>query len=259
MTAIRDAWKQAREAWPGVDVSFEDFDRWMTERAAGVDPAALDARDLYLACACHAGNAAALATFDTCFAATIDAALASVRMRDEHGDEIRQRLRAKLFVGERPRIASYAGRGVLGGWVRAATIREAIDLRRELRREVPTEDPLAALEAMPLEDPALEALKQQYREPMKAAFSAALAALSAEDRMLLRYKYVDGATLDDIAAIQRVHRATIARRFRELRETIASRTRDNLVAALGVGDSDAASIIRLVQSQIDASLSGLED
>ena len=257
MTAIREAWTQAREAWPGIEVSLDDFERWVTERAAG-DGAALDTRDLYLACACHAGNPAALAAFDTSFAATIDAALASVRMRDEHGDEIRQRLRAKLFVGERPRIASYTGRGALGGWVRAATIREAIDMRRQLRREVPTDDPLAALEAMPLEDPALEALKEKYRAPMKAAFAAALAGLSAEDRMLLRYKYVDGATLDDIAAIQRVHRATIARRFRDLRESVAASTRDHLVAALGVGDSDAASIIRLVQSQIDASLSGLD-
>jgi RNA polymerase sigma-70 factor (ECF subfamily) len=259
MTAIRDAWTQAREAWPGVDVSFDEFERWVTERAGGEDPAALDMHDLYLACACHRGDPAALAAFDSCFANTIDAALASVRMRDEHGDEIRQRLRSKLFVGERARIASYTGRGALGGWVRAAAIREAIDVRRQNRREVPADDPLAALEAMPLEDPALAALKQQYREPMKAAFSAALAGLSAEDRMLLRYKYVDGATLDDIAAIQRVHRATIARRFRDLREDVAARTRDHLVAALGVGVGDAASIIRLVQSQIDASLSGLAD
>ena len=259
MTAMRDAWTQAREAWPGVEVSLEDFERWVSERAHGEAPAALVTRDLYLACACHAGNPAALAAVDSCFTSTIEAALASVRMRDDHGDEIRQRLRAKLFVGERPRIALYTGRGALGGWVRAAAIREAIDLRRQLRREVPADDPLAALEAMPLEDPALEALKQQYREPMKAAVSAALASLPAEDRMLLRYKYVDGATLDDIAAIQRVHRATIARRFRDLRELVASRTRDHLVAALGVGEGDAASIIRLVQSQIDASLSGLAD
>ena len=89
--------------------------------------------------------------------------------------------------------------------------------------------------------------------------AGALADLAAEDRVLLRYKYVDGATLDEIAAIQRVHRATIARRFQELRERVAGGTRDRLVAALGVGRGEAASIIRMVQSQLDASLSGLED
>jgi RNA polymerase sigma-70 factor, ECF subfamily len=259
MTTIRDAWTRARESWPSVELAFEDFERWVVDRAGSDDPATLNTRDLYLACACSRGDPNALAAFEAHFAASIDAALASVRMRDDHGAELRQRLREKLFVGERARIGSYRGRGELGGWVRAAAIRDAIDFARQTRREVAHEDPLAAIDAIPLADPMLEALKQRYREPMKAAFAAALASLTAEERTLLRYKYVDGVSLDDIAAIQRVHRATIARRFRDLRDTVAARTRDQLVSALGVGRGDVDSIIRLVQSQIDASLSDLAD
>src|SRR5687767_7078772 len=132
--SIADAWTAARAAWPGVELDEADFACWVAERG-GYDEAtiaALNTRDLYLACACSRGDRVALAQFEVHFSSSIEAALASIRMRDDHGDELRQRLRAKLFVGERPRIASYRGRGELGGWIRAATIREAIDLQRKL-------------------------------------------------------------------------------------------------------------------------------
>src|SRR5262249_34127333 len=129
---MHEAWLAARAAWPGVEVDEDAFARWVNERG---DPAVLNTRDLYLACACHRGDAAALAAVDARFASTIDAALASIRLRDEAGDDIRQRLRTKLFVGERARIVAYSGRGELGGWVRAAAVREGIDLRREYHRE----------------------------------------------------------------------------------------------------------------------------
>jgi len=252
---IAHGWVAARTAWPGIDVNENDFAQWVRERGDNHDE--MNMRDLYLACACHRGDPAALAAFDRVFSASISAALASMRMRDEHGEEIRQRLRTKLFTGAK-RIASYRGRGELGGWVRAATIREALDLRRQHQREVIEEDPLARLTAAPLADPALAAMKEQYRDQMAAAFSAALASLAAEDRTLLRFKYIDNATLDEIAAIHRVHRATIARRFAQLRAELAVRTREQMQTALGVGRADAESIIRLVQSQVDASLPGLE-
>jgi len=259
MGALHDAWEAGRAAWPGVALSEDEFTRWVATRCA--DETAiekLNTRDLYLTCACFRGDRAALDVFDTRFASTIDAALASLRMRDEHGDEIRQRLRAKLFAGEQARIAAYRGVGELGGWLRVAVIREALDLRRASRREIPVEDPLVELEAVPLADPTLAALKAQYREPMRAAFKAAITALPATDRTLLRYKYVDGATLDEIAAIVGAHRATVARRLRDIRDELAESTRNKLMTAIGVGVTDADSIIRLVHSQLDVSLSGLK-
>jgi RNA polymerase sigma-70 factor (ECF subfamily) len=243
-----------------VEVAEADFARWVEERRSPeTDLDGVHTRDLYLACACSRGDATALGAFDTAYARTIDAALASLRMRDEHGDDVRQRLRTKLFVGAQPKIGGYRGGGELGAWVRAAAIREALDLRRSQRHDIPTEDPLAAIDAVPLADPALAALKQQYRVPMKAAFVAALAELPKADRALLRYKYSDGATLDELAQIQRVHRATIARKLRELRDQLAERTRAHLMAELRVDASDAESIIRLVQSQLAASLPGLDE
>src|SRR5262250_2343285 len=45
-------------------------------------------------------------------------------------DAVRQRVRMKLFVGAAPKIASYAGTGPLGAWLRVVTIRCARDLHR---------------------------------------------------------------------------------------------------------------------------------
>ena len=164
MGSLHEVWRAARIAWPGVDVSEPEFSRWVEERCENASElATVHTRDLYLACACGRGDAAALAAFDTAYAGTIDAALASVRMRDDHGDDIRQRLRAKLFVGAKPKIGSYRGGGELGAWVRAATIREALDVRRTLRRDVPTEDPLAELDEVPLAD--LDARRAQAAVP----------------------------------------------------------------------------------------------
>lgn len=257
-STIGEAWASARAAWPGIEVGEAEFAVWVEERRAGAELAQLNTRDLYLACACSRGDAAALQAFDAQFAPSIATALASMKMRDDHGDEIRQRLRTKLFVGERPRIASYSGRGELGGWVRASAVREAIDLQRGHRREVPMADPLPALDSVPLADPALAALKEQYKIPMKAAFAAALGALAAADRALLRYKYIDGASLDEIATIIGAHRATVARKLKAIRDELAAGTRERLIAALGLAPADAESIIRLVHSQVDASLSGLD-
>ena len=72
--------------------------------------------------------------------------------------------------------------------------------------------------------------------------------------MLLRYQLIDGLTIDEIGALSRVHRATAARWLATIRDGLVERTRELLGEALGVDSVEAASIVRMVQSQLDVSV-----
>src|SRR5262249_39658610 len=89
---------------------------------------------------------------------------------------------------------------------------------------------------------------------VKDAFKEAFAALSAAQRNLLRLYYLDGLTIDEIAAIKRIHRATVARRIAHCREQVATHTHQALVERLGISSSQVDSLMRLVRSHLDLSL-----
>src|SRR5262249_42757155 len=129
-------------------------------------------------------------------------------------DEVRQLLRARLFVGEgsRGKIADYSGRGPLDSWVRACALRIALDVRRrDVREERLPDDNSDHGLISPGSDPELDYIKARYREPFEAAFTEALGALDAQQRNVLRYYFVDGLTLEKIGALYSVNRSTILR------------------------------------------------
>jgi RNA polymerase sigma-70 factor (ECF subfamily) len=253
-----------RARWPGLDVAPARFVRFLSERVPlhvpfdqGLD--SLHAEDLYLTCACADGIAGAVDQFEAAHKATVDVALAGVDGGHRIGDEVRQRVRAKLFLredGAPPRIASFSGRGDLRGWVRATVIREAITLLRARGKEVLGHDAMIAALPATDDDPELQHLKQLYRAEFKTAFERAFGKLLAKDRLLLRYRYVDNANIDDIAAIYRVHRATAARWLADVRDRLFADTRALMVEALDVSASEVDSIVRMISSQLEASISG---
>jgi RNA polymerase sigma-70 factor, ECF subfamily len=253
---------QAR--WPGIDVAGPRFVGFLAERLpshlpCGEGLAGLHAEDLYLTCACTDGVAGAVEQFEAAHRTAIDVALAGIDGGHALGDEVRQRVRAKLFLregGAAPRIASYSGRGDLRSWVRATTIREAITILRAQGKEVLGHDEMIAAMPADADDPELAHLKQLYRAEFKAAFEHAFGALEAKDRLLLRYRFVDGANIDDIAAIYRVHRATAARWIADVRERLFTETRRRMTESLDVSPSEVDSIVRMIRSQLEASISG---
>jgi RNA polymerase sigma-70 factor (ECF subfamily) len=68
---------------------------------------------------------------------------------------------------------------------------------------------------------------------------------------------LDGASIDRIAAVHSVHRATAARWLERIRERLASGTRRLLQERLRVSRDELASLVRLIDSQLDLSLSTL--
>jgi RNA polymerase sigma-70 factor, ECF subfamily len=68
---------------------------------------------------------------------------------------------------------------------------------------------------------------------------------------------IDALTIDQIAAVQGVHRATAARWLERARETLSRATRKDFMARLGTDPFEADEILRWVQSRIELSLGGL--
>jgi len=255
---------EARAAYPEIELDEKAFVAQVTSRLpadAGPEQAsAICGRDLWLTTACAAGDPRALALFDAQFIAPLARVLRATGLEPDQIDEVHQELRRKLLVadGEAPRIADYSGRADLRTWIRTSAIRTSIDLIRR-RRDLPVEDEeLAVLTALS-DDPELAHMKDRYRDELKTAIAEAIAQLAPRDRLLLKYHYIDGFSIDRIGTLYAVHRATAARWLGTAREELSARAHKLLGAKLGVTASQLRSIARLVESQLDLSIRRLLD
>ena len=263
MDPVASAWTaalaMARTAWPQIVFDDTQLREFITERLSGEDVAAELAAapiaDLAIAGACFAQEPTAHAAFDTILG-EVDAAGASTRSPRDLVDEVKQILRVQLLVprdGKPPGIAGYRGKGPLRGWVRITATRELIRHKKKKDRETSVDRDLDdALGAGG--DPILDQLKAGYRAQFATALREAIAALSAEDRTLLRQQIVDQLSIDELGAAYGVHRATAARWVNRARAALVTATRDQLAARLKLPVDEVDSVIRLVQSRLDASV-----
>jgi RNA polymerase sigma-70 factor (ECF subfamily) len=260
---VATAWQAmidvARAAWPGVQIEPALVVDFIAQRLAGPELAAqlatAPAADLVLAAACAAQEPTAHAAFDAVLT-EVDAAGASTRSPQDLIDDVKQLLRVQLLVvkdGRPPGITGYRGKGPLRGWVRITATRELIRHQRKRAREAPTDRPLE--EALgDVSDPVLSQLKAEYRTEFAGALREAITELDAEDRTLLRQQIVDALSIDEIGAAFGVHRATAARWLQRARGALVTATRGRLAARLKLPVEEIDSVIRLVQSQLDASV-----
>ena len=241
----------ARAAWPGVEVAPAALEAYVAARDGG------ELADLYLACACIARDARALAYFEQELVACVARAVRKLGGDRATADELTQVLRERLLVGtaERPpRLVEYSGRGPLRGWLRVIASRALLDRRRHEKHEAPLgERTLDALPA-PEADPALAYLKASYRDAFRRAFRAAFAALEPLERDLLRHHHLDGESVDQLATRHGIHRATAARWVARAREHLLAGTRERLAADLGLPDPELDSILGLIASRLEVSL-----
>lgn len=210
------------------------------------------ANDLILAMACESGDASALAAFGERYEAEIDLALSRLGVDVGTMGDVKSTVLERLLVSSPSRLSRYSGRGSLAAWVKAVVAREVMSVRRTAARRRDLLD--AAGDALAPADPELVFLKQHYRGAFRQAFAAAVGALSDQERLLLRYRFVDELTLPQVAAACGVHRATAARRLAALRTELFEGTRDRLSGALNVAEDELASILRLIQSNFDVSM-----
>lgn len=253
----------ARTKWPTVTFDEEQLALFAGERLHGDDlPTALGtapAGDLALAAACAAQEATAHAAFDGILS-EVDAAGGSTGSPKDLVEEVKQLLRLQLLVpkdGKPPGIAGYRGKGPLRGWVRITATRELVRHKKKRQRETPvggsSDRTLEGILASGV-DPALVALKAEYRAEFAVALREAIEDLSVEDRTLLRQQIVDGMSIDAVGAAHGVHRATAARWLNRARASLVSSTHTRLAARLKLPVEQIESVIRLVSSQLDASV-----
>jgi RNA polymerase sigma-70 factor (ECF subfamily) len=268
--ALRAALDAARAAWPGVDLSAEAFVRFVAAKLPAGEPperslADLHASDLYLACACAEGAPWALAELDRVCLPLIGRASARLGASPEQVLDVRQRVRQRLLAprpdqGDGPtsaRIAGYSGRGPLRAWLRVVAVREAVIFLRQGRNEIAVENDALARELEPDAGPELVYFKRLYREEFKTAFAEAIAKLSDRERTLLRQHALDGLSIDRLAALYQVHRATAARWVEAARRAALEHTRLHFKQRLRLGPDELDSVMRLLQSQFDITLAPL--
>jgi RNA polymerase sigma-70 factor (ECF subfamily) len=255
--SLDDMLQAGRAAWPDVAVEPDAFERFVAAREPDADQrAALHAADLYLACACAAGDPAALFAFERAYLAHIDGFLRGVRPTPDLVDEVRQVLREKLFLGDRPRIADYSGRGTLASWLRVAAVRAASNLRRSEGARDRVEAKAPAPSPVPI-DPELALVRARHACEFERALRDAFAALDERERNLLRLHFLDGLGIDGLAPVFGVHRATVARWLAAARTRLHDGVIALLQARLDVDARELESLARVVRSELEISLKSL--
>jgi RNA polymerase sigma-70 factor, ECF subfamily len=237
----------ARARWPEATVDDRAFAaalgaRLATQREPASAITRLRVEDLLLAQWCATGDPRAITAFERVHRADLDGVLARFRRLGVTADELMQTLRIKLFVAsgtKPPRIADYSGFGFLQNWLRVTALRALVDVARseKARRleELLADDDLIGMPALGT-DLGSKVSRQEVSHAIKQAFARAVAGLAPRQRNFLRHAHVDQLTLDQIAALYGIHRATVARTLAQAR-------------------AELVTVVRAADSRIDLSLS----
>jgi RNA polymerase sigma-70 factor (ECF subfamily) len=241
----------ARRQWPKIVVEPNVFRAYVEERTpAAADRPSLRAAELYLACACAHGDERALAVLDERYLLPASSVLGEASHTQRFVDDVRQRLRERLFV--QGKIRQYSGRGALASWLRVVTLRVASNMRAPVGRHQEISDSLPGAAA----DPELALLQQRYGDAFRTALHDAIGALGSEERTILRLYYQEGLNIGAIARVLGVSRATIGRRMIAMREKLIADTYALLGARLNATAEELESLLRVVRSNLAVSVSG---
>jgi RNA polymerase sigma-70 factor (ECF subfamily) len=260
--ALAELCDRGRAAWPRLQLDDEALLQQIARTLPQPPPAAiadallrLHAADLWLACACACGDAAALVAFERAYGSHMreQAERASAAAAD--ADDAAQRVRIRLLTGASPRIGEYAGRAPLASWLAVAARRAALDdTRVHARRQARRED--AELEhAIASDDPELEQLRAEYRGPFERALAKALAELEPRERNLFRQTLLQRVRIVDLAGLHGVDRRTVARWLDRARERVLQSVCASMQAELGARSTELGSALRWVASRLELGLS----
>ncbi|HEY6881440.1 MAG TPA: sigma-70 family RNA polymerase sigma factor [Polyangiales bacterium] len=251
--ALRSYVDRARESWPELAISDQDLVCHLAAHSEQQLPPREHAGDLLLALACVRGLPEALAAFERTFSDVIGRVLAK-RRAEALGDDVAQTVRERLLFGHAgapPQIAGYRGPGPLRSWVAIATSTQLAMARRSVSRR--REEP-AGEEELVAQDPELRYLQQRYKSEVEQAIVHALRTLADRERVILRLQLGERLTLEQLAKMYAVDRATIARWLQKARQTLLSAIRSELRARTGAAEGTCEELLKLVHSQLDVSV-----
>lgn len=251
---------EAERGAPDAEVPRASFLAYVADRIpADDDPvttlAEMRAADLRVACACVAGDDTAMAIFVARLSEVVNISLRKLRLT-EMSDDIRQSLFDRLLLPREdrpPALALYSGRGPLQAYVRVAVTREAFRLTKKRKKERPDYEAIVE-RAVADGDPETAALNARYGPVVKAAFQAAIEELESRERRLLRYHYIEQLTTRQMGVLLGMHSSTVTRQLAQTRAHLLQRARAHMIQAMSATPEELASIVRMVESQLDLSL-----
>jgi RNA polymerase sigma-70 factor, ECF subfamily len=266
---LRRAWETGRRRWPELDLPADVFIHYLTERLpkAGAEIPLetaienLHLEDLYLACACVKGVPGAVEALEKHFLARLPALLAYLNPPPMTLDEVCQQVRVHLLVPTReaePTLAEYAGNGPLLSWVRVIATRM---LQKQFgpTRERSGENIVAAMEAerAPGQDPESQLFKHRFRHAFRKAMQEAFAALSSDERYLLKLHFIDRLPTTKLGPLFGKDQSTISRWITKAREKVYEETKRRLKERLHLSSKEFESHMEAIKSSFEMRLSQL--
>ncbi|MBL9016964.1 MAG: hypothetical protein JNL83_22435 [Myxococcales bacterium] len=247
-------WDRGRARWPGFSVERSVFEQAVDDAAEVDHP-----EDLYLALGCVARMPEAVRAFRDEHASALVGFARTVLREGGAADELGAQLLVDMLVGDEtgPRLANYSGRGPLRAWLRMSTVRRALNAKRNTTRRQELDGKLLAEAVDGATDPETALLKDQYGAVFEQSFREAVQELAAPLRTLLRLHYGEGLGLGALAAMNGWSKPTASRRVAEARAAVLARTVELMTERAGIGQSQLQSVLRLVQSGLDMSMTSL--
>ena len=218
----------------------------------------LELDDLYLASACALGDERAWGEFTrayTPFAREFARRFLAAAAADDLVDQ------TIAGLWERRKLASYDGRSTLKTWLGVVVAHAALNAVKLERRTVSLESRLGRRGRLepevlrPAEPAAPEREQDESARLLAALVARAVAALPAEDRLLLLLYYEEGLTLEEVERVLRLSKASLSRRLRRAREQVRKTLEAEARAATGSSADALRHRIDLGRLEFDLSAS----
>lgn len=230
---MSDPIADAAKTLPGLQADLAAF-RTFAAPHLGED---VNVPDLLLAWASLQGDRSAIAELDRRL--TRVAAGTLPRYGDASvAEELLQEVREKLLVGAKAKLRAYTGRGALVRYLRAVMTTTAIDRVRKTEPAETSDDDELALVASDERSAESGMFHARAKQAFATAFKAALGKLTAQERMLLRMKFVDELSVEEIGRAFEVHRTTAMRWIEKIRQDVLDDTRAALKQKFQLGERE---------------------
>lgn len=253
--ATSAAWEDARRQWPSLEVTETSFTARLAAvlESASPSPTTIEAirpTEQMLVVACLERRPGAIVAFER-YAFGLVPSVAHRFASVLTADELLQRVRAKVLTPapeEPPLLARFSGVTSLERWIRIVAVRLGLDAARSSQRRHTRERTLP--DALPQRDPEFYWMRQLYTQNFERILCECLVALPVRDRNLLKAQIVHGMSLDEMARVWSVHRATVARWLRAARLGLLGSVRTGLQVQAGLSESEVDSVLNLIRSGV---------
>ena len=260
---LHSLWSEGARVWPLVSLPTGAFLAHLARKAnvLALTPSTLTqlhVTDLYLACAAALGDAAANKGIESSCFPSVDAAVARLQGGQSLAADVKQTLRWQFFItqdGKAPELLGYHGHGPLRAWITSAAIHIAQRMMRHQTREGVFDESFLHVAAP--NDFESEYIRLLDGDAFKRIVTQATAALPAKERLLLCQHYIEDFSIDRLATMYSVHRATVARWIDRSRQTLRSNVMAMLNDQLKLSPDAAQSLVRFMMSDLNLTMSVL--